>query len=303
MMRRFFQISLLVIVAHPLHSLAQPRPFQTTRLSSTGGAGVASLLVTEAAVLNPAAIAFFSDTFLSYQNTRTELRSESRQRETDGNGFSDSNRSEGYFVFDNSAQTKGGFSYQRQTEDGFLRRRMSATFASALSDTFAFGLTYKYTEDTLPREAPSRHSVTHPVSLGATWVLEPTLIVGLVWDDPGRSSRSESRLVGGLQYNITDRFMVMLDAGQDPTRSYDRTLIWRGALQYSPFNDFYVRGGRFQDRAENLEGEAWGVSWAGPRLGADFAVRSSQQMRAEWAGLLYRRERLTDVSFALNLRF
>ncbi len=301
--RFIFSIFALCLFALPTVGAAQPRPFHTARLVSTGGAGVASLLVTEAAVLNPAALAFFGDTYLSYQNTRSELKSTASARQADGNGFSNSNRNEGYFVYDNTSQVKGGFSYQRQSEDGFLRRRLTASFAQALTETFSLGLTYKYTEDTRPRDFARKHAVTNPLVLGGTWVVDPTLIVGLIWEDPTRATRGEARAIAGVQYNITDRFMVIGDFGQDPTRSHEDTQLWRGALQYSPFNDFYVRGGRFQDRALNLEGEAWGLSWAGPRLGADFAMRTSRQIKTEKGGLLYRRERLQDLSFAVNLRF
>lgn len=285
-----------------LDAAAQIRPFQTTRLVSTGGAGVASLLVSETAILNPASLAFFSDTFVSYQNTNSDLKSKNDQRDTDGRTFSKSNRQEGYFLFDNASTIKGGFSYQYQKENGFQRKRGTATLASNLGESMAFGVIYKYTEDTRPEEYNYRHRVSHPVTLGLTWVYIPSLIFGATWDDPGRATPGESRATVGAQYNLTERLMIILDAGGDPTIDFSDSRIWRGAAQYNPFADLFIRVGRYQDRALNLEGESWGVSWTGPKLGLDFAMRNSRQIEDK-LGFLYRREKISDVSFALNLRF
>jgi hypothetical protein len=281
---------------------AQIRPFQSTRLISTSGAGVASLLVTETAILNPASLAFFSDTFVSYQNTNSDLKSKNDQRDIDGRAFSRSNRQEGYFLFDNASILKGGFSYQYQNENGFQRKRGTATFASALGESAAFGIIYRYTEDSRPEEYNYRHRVSHPVTLGLTWVYLPTLTFGATWDDPGRATPGESRAMIGSQYSLTERLMIIIDAGGDPTGDFSDTRIWRGAAQYNPLADLFIRLGRFQDRALNLEGESWGISWTGPKLGLDFAMKSSRQIENK-LGILYQREKISDVSFAFNLRF
>jgi hypothetical protein len=68
-------------------SWAQIREFQTTRLNSTAGAGVASVLSTEAALLNPASSTFFSGSNLSYQSYSTSLRHESDTRNANADDF------------------------------------------------------------------------------------------------------------------------------------------------------------------------------------------------------------------------
>jgi hypothetical protein len=294
----------LVLLFMTLDAVAQIRPFQTTRLHSTGGAGVASMLVTESAVLNPAPLAFFADTFVSYQNTRTSIHSDSEDRESDDRVFPGGNRSEGYFLFDNASSLKGGFSYQTQRENGFNRKRGTATMAAPIGENMSYGLLYRYTEDSRPDwyGASSRHKVSHPFTMGLTWIPYSKLTVGFVWDDPTRAITGESRAIAGLQYSVTPDLIAIIDAGGDPTTDFYDKRLWRGALQFNVFSDFFLRGGKFQDRALNLEGEAWGVSWTGPKLGVDFAMKTSRQIQSE-SGYLYKDEKLQDVSFTANVRF
>ena len=293
----------LIFLFLSLNALAQIRPFQTTRLLSTGGTGVASLLVSEAAVLNPAPLAFFSDTFASYQNTRAKLSSEADERKTDSRNFADSSRHEGYFLFDNSTAIKGGFSYQYQNENGFRRRRGTMTLATPVNSNVSVGLLYRYTEDTRPDWYSSeRHRTSHPVTLGVSWIKSTNLTLGAVWDDPTRASTDESRALVGAQYNLTSDFMLMADVGGDPTGDFLGDQVLRGSLQYNAFADFYLRAGKFRDELQNLAGESWGVSWTGPKLGVDFAMRNSRQIQDETA-YLYEDEKITDLSFAIGLRY
>ncbi|MFP5458358.1 MAG: hypothetical protein ACLGG7_06470 [Bacteriovoracia bacterium] len=296
------RLILVFLTILSLNASAQVRPFQTTRLVSTSGAGVGSVLVNESAILNPASLAFFSGTYVSYQNTRSELRSENPQREVQGQSFSRSNRNEGYFIFDNSTPVKGGFSYQYQNENGIQRRRTTATLAAALGTSLTAGLLYKYTEDTGPIGSTKRHRVAHPLTLGLTWIAMPKLTLGVIWSDPGQAVPGESEAVLGSQFSITERLIVMFDAGSDPTRRYSDTMAWKGAVQYNPLGDLFLRLSRFSDKAQNLEGEAWGVSWTGPKLGLDFAVKTSHQLEDK-SSFLFRREKMNEYSFAANLRF
>jgi len=292
----------LVLLFLTLDAVAQIRPFQTTRLHSTSGTGVASMLVTESAVLNPAPLAFFADTFISYQNTKTDIRSESEDREADDREFPGGNRSEGYFLFDNASSLKGGFSYQTQRENGFNRKRGTATMAAPIGQNMSYGILYRYTQDSRPEwYGTSRHKVSHPFTMGLTWIPMTKLTFGVVWDDPTRAIKGESRAIAGVQYNLTGDLIAMADAGGDPTVDFYDKRLWRAALQYNLFSDIFLRAGKFQDRALNLEGESWGFSWTGPKLGIDFAMKNSSQIRSE-TGYLYKDENLRDVSFTLSVR-
>ncbi len=296
-----FVLLFILFLSFDAHS--QVRPFQTARLNSSAGAGVASILVTESAILNPSTLAFFNETFVSYQKSNGELKSESDDRRTDGAPFSKTNYQEGYFLFDNASSIKGGFSYQMQRENGFLRRRSTATMASNITPNMSLGLLYKYTQDTRPASTSrKRHITSHPVTLGYSWIAHSSLVVGATWDDPGRAISGESRATVGAQYSITEKFFLITDAGGDPTVDFVDKRLWRAALQYNLFADFFVRAGKFEDKALNFEGTSWGVSWTGPKLGADFAMKNSRQIKKE-KSYLYPNESLSEVSFALNVRF
>jgi hypothetical protein len=284
----------------PLAAWAQPRPFQTARLQSTGGAGVGAVLVTEAAVLNPAPLAFFTDTFASYQKTTSSVRSKNSDRVTDGRALSRTNRQESYFVFDNGGTTKGGISYQQQRENGFQRDRVTATTSTVLTPQVAVGVLYRHTEDARPPVATAhRHKVSHSVVLGATWLAHEKVSFGAVWEDVGRALPGESRVTAGLQYNVLEKTALLIDGGVNPDKSGHH---WRAAVQFHLFADVFVRAGRFQDETISQEGFGWGASWSGPKVGADFAVRESREMDGK-KGYLYPREKLVDVTFAVNLRF
>lgn len=293
----------LIILVFSSAAWAQIRPFQTTRLISSAGAGVGSLLVAESAILNPASVAFFSDTFTSYQKVSTSLSSKNLERAADGRAFSRTNRGEGFYVFDNQGDAKGGITLQQQRENAFYRQRMTGTMASMLTPNLSFGLTYRHTED---RRAPwaytDKHKTSHSVVAGVTYVLSEKIILGAVWEDVARAIPGETKAQVGAQISVFDKIALILDGGADPSEDIQDKHVWRAAAQVQAFSDFLIRGGRFQDKMTNLEGFAYGGSWAGPKLGLDLAVRESKQMDSE-KGYLYPKETIKDFSFSVNLRF
>lgn len=297
------RLVLLTIFIFPAICFAQVRPFQTTRLQSTGGTGVASLLVTEAALLNPASLAFFEDAFASYQNTRSTLKNKNDNRDNDNHPWPNGNRHEGYFVYDNSGDLKGGFSYQQQREGGFERQRATGTMAAAISPTVGFGVTYHHSQDSRPLwYSKNRHIVSHSMTVGLTWIKSENFVVGLVWEDPARALATESKAIVGAQYSLTGDLQVMLDLGMDPALGMKDHSLWRGAAQYNIFADFFLRAGKFRDQTQNLEGTGWGIGWTGPKLGIDLSMRQSRQIKNSSSNF-YPKENISDFSFSVNLRF
>ena len=278
------------------------RPLQTARLISTSGAGVGSMLVAESAILNPAPVAFFQDTFVSYQKGNAKLGNSSQERITNADPFGQLNSSESFYLFDNSSELKGGLSYQYQREDGQRRKRITATASSLVTDNLSVGVLYKYTEDTTYSAQANRSRISNPITLGFTYIYHPGFIIGGVWEDPTRASRNEARAILGAQANLTEKIVLIFDVGGNPTADLNDSRIWRGALQLALFSDVYLRGGKYQDRSLFLEGESWGVAWIGPKLGAEFAMKTSRRL-TDRSTRLYDRERITDASFAFHLRF
>ena len=105
-------LAIIGVFYSPLsYSDAKLLPFETARLSQTAGAGVASLLINESTILNPAAIVFFKDSTLYYQRTTDELDEKSDDRTSN---FKDG-LSEFYSISDTTTQLKGSFSYLYQS--------------------------------------------------------------------------------------------------------------------------------------------------------------------------------------------
>lgn len=294
---------LLILIFASFTAAAQVRPFQTTRLVATGGTGVGSLLVNEAAILNPASLAFFGENFASYQKTLGSLKDKNSERGPDNRSAHGQASQEGYFIFDNTEQIKGGFSYQRQRQAGFTRERMVLSSSIKLDDNIALGVNVNHTEDLRPNWfSRSRYKTTNPFVAGLTYVATEELTFGVVWQDPGRAIKSESRAVAGAQYAVTPSLILMADFGGDTTSDTMKKDLWRGAFQYRLLEDFYLRAGKFEDKTINERGLGYGIGWTGPKLGADLAMKQSEQCSST-KSYLYPREKLTEISFALNMRF
>ncbi len=81
-----FNILFSLILTHLLSLTichAKIRDFETTRLQSTSGAGVATILVNEASVLNPATIVFVPVSSFYYQNGNSKFEVPSPLRSAD----------------------------------------------------------------------------------------------------------------------------------------------------------------------------------------------------------------------------
>lgn len=280
---------------------AQIREFQTTRLMSTGGAGVASILSTEAAILNPAASAFFDGSSFSYQSYRTALQDKSDVRDTAPDPFPKKNLSSGAFMADHSGPVKGGIAYVSQDENEYERERMVFHAAAPISNSSSIGLSYNYLSDTLPANSRNRHRIHHQASIGASHIIDKDTILGLVLLDPTRTTPGEERLIGGFQYSIADRFMLIGDVGAQYTKNFSKQYLWRAGVQLNIFGDFFFRAGKFYDNIMELKGTGWGASWIGPRFGIEFAQKYSEQFGS---GLyIYEEEKLVDTSISAIIKF
>lgn len=285
---------MLLFMGQP--SWAQIRDYQTTRLLSTSGAGVASVLTTEAAILNPSSSAFFSQNTASIQFYQPSLKDDAYQRE---NSFP-KNRSQGYFVSDNNGPVKGGLAYIKQKENYHERERISMHLASVIGKNSSFGLNYQYIQDTFPKNTSPRRDFSHLLNAGFTYVLSEDLILGLVARDLTRTIEGEEKAIVGFQYELTDKINLIFDYGFLYSKSYNKHFYWAAATQLTIFKDFYFRGGLFEDQITHFKGYSWGASWVGPRLGVEFAQKFSEQTSK--GNYIYSGETIVDssVSFFLN---
>lgn len=276
------------------------RDFQTTRLISTGGAGVASILSTESAILNPASSAFFEGSSFSYQSYKTSLNRENDLRDAAKDKF-DSTGSQGFFMADHSGPIKGGVAYLFQDENGFERTRLALHGAAPLGKDASLGVSYNYIQDVLPRRFRSnRHQSHHMATIGTTHIIDEDTILGIVLQDPTRTIPGYERVIAGFQYNVADRFTLIGDVGTQYTKDVSDKYLWRAAIQLNIFSDFFLRGGQFYDNIEKLKGTGWGISWIGPRFGVEFAQKFSEQYAKD--GYVYEDEKIVDTSFSVILK-
>ena len=282
-------------------SWAQIREFQTTRLNSTAGAGVATVLSSEAAILNPASSAFFSGSSFSYQSYSTSLRHENDLRDTNNDDFASRNKSQGIFMSDHDGPVKGGIAYLMQDENDYERKQLITHGAAALGEQTSMGFAYKYIQDVKPAGSPRRHETSHQMTVGLTQVLDDKTLMGLVLVDPTRTTPGEERALIGFQYTITDRLSLIADAGTQYTQDVKDKYLWKAAVQLQLFDDFFFRIGKFYDNVTEFKGTGWGLSWIGPKLGVEFAQKFSEQYGKD--SYIYQDEQLVDTSISAVIKF
>lgn len=280
---------------------AHIRDFQTTRLNSSAGAGVASILSTEAAILNPATSTYFDGNSASYQSYTTSLQHKNTLRDAADDSFAKQNRSQGIFVSDSSSGIKGGVAYLTQKENHFERQRAIIHGSTALGANTSAGLSYSYIQDTLPKNSSDRHQTQHAVNLGLLHVLDEQTTIGLVATDLTRTLPGQEQAVAGIQYQMATRIVLIGDLGAQYTRSLSDNYLWRAALQLNIFDDFFVRAGKFHENGTQMKGTGWGASWVGPRFGVEFAQKISEFYGRK--SYIYKDEKLVDTSISAIIKF
>ena len=298
-MKKLITVSILTLTMNS--AIAQIREFQTTRLNSSAGAGVASILSTEAAILNPAAAAYFEEGAISYQSYKANLQKKNDARDTIPDKFSKQNLSQALFISDYSGKVKGGVAYIDQAENRYDRTRAIFHAASPMGKTSALGFSYNYINDRLPSGTKNRHRVHHQMNVGLTEILSEDLTMGLVIQDVTRTTPGEERVLLGFQYKLTEKIVAIADTGAQYTKSYKKDNLWRAALQVNLFQDVFVRGGKFEDNVQDFRGYGWGIGWIGPRLGIEFAQKISDHFGKNT--YIYKDERIVDSSLSAVIKF
>ena len=267
------------------------KPFETTRLTQTGGAGVASLLINESTILNPASIHFFKDSTMYYQRTSEKLKEESDSR---AGNYKDG-LSEFYNISDTTNALKGAFSYVYQNGDAGKRRRFSLSSAGAIGEKTAVGLSLAYIHE---RTEIKRGNYTQ-VTLGLTHNASKNLIFGFTYTDPLISISEYSNYQAGVQYVLSHNFTFMVDAGSGDVKNPKRTAFTKAALQVEATKSLFFRYGIFHDKFNGEKGAGYGVSWVGPKFAIDLALKDSKRVSGKISNLLSD-ERLQTFSFGIT---
>ncbi|MFN8370111.1 MAG: hypothetical protein U0T83_05745 [Bacteriovoracaceae bacterium] len=286
-------------------SFARVRNFETTRLKSTAGAGVGSLLVNESVISNPGSLSFFNISSIYLQKESMQLKNEDTGIEAHNKHFKKQSDNFGVIVADSSNSIKGALGYIQQQEGYEKRKRVSAAAAMMLGKNSSLGTTYHYTEDiNFPEGRSTYEEKYHQVTFGATHVIDTWLSFGVVFVDPFKAHSADSKLLLGTQIVISDIVAIMLDGGGNYSENMTDSLLYRAALQVNFIGSLYLRGGVFDDRSLSERGFGYGVGWITPNLVFDLAMKTTKSTNDHPTyNYLKLNNKLSELSFALTYRF
>lgn len=274
---------------------AKVRDFETTRLKSTAGAGVGSLLMDEATILNPAPIGFFNMGSLYVQKgsgdfTGANEKTPFSNYETDDLGF---------VISDAKGSLKGSVSYLKTQEDLSTRKRMSVALAGPVGQYSSMGVSYRFTTD---KESPSSNEEKiNQVIFGVSHALNESFTLGVVIIDPMKKRPTDTKGILGAQYVYKDFISLMYDMGADYNRPLDETMLYRAAVQFKMFEDFYLRAGVSKDKFLEEKSTGAGLGWIQPRLVVDIALKNTTISENTIKQVLGKK--LKETSFSLSYKF
>lgn len=285
-------VKFLIILAS-FNIYGQLPNFYSTRLLSSAGAGIGSILVDEASMLNPASIAFVPTTNFYYQRSNNDINESSSSRVKK----SDSGLMEIYQMADSSGELKGTFSYQNRAQNGYKRRKLVSSFAAVVGKKTSVGLSYAYNKYTTPL---AKEDTFHQGSIGITHIFNEKLSAGLIVNDPFSSNGVDSKVGLGFQFTLFKGLTFMQDF-EYALKNDDATGIsTRTALQINAFDDFYLRAGKSEDDIRKTTSVSYGLFWIGPKLSLGYAVMKSTF--TENTTLYFRDEQDIESSFSVSIR-
>lgn len=260
-------------------SYSEIRPQKTSRLVSTAGTGVGSVLLEEAAVLNPASMAFFKSSAIYYQQSKLD---DSTSNDRVADSFS-------VIVADAKGAMKGTAGYHKNTIGTDEEERISLTAASAGGKASSVGINVSQYKVTVDNGIVREETKYRTMDIGVTHIVSPELSLGIIIQDPTKSDNTRTDLgLVGFQYQLHDYISLMGDLGTAYRgTNINERYLYRGAIQLTFLSDFFIRGGISRDLTNGEERiTGLGLSWVQPRLTFDFAfedIESSPQGSTEAA--------------------
>jgi hypothetical protein len=268
--------------------VARVHPYETTRLKSTGGAGVGSILLDESAVLNPAPLAFYNTGTIYVQKIDAAYDTESVNGVT-----TTEDTTKSVMVSDAKGNLKGSLGYFHQIEGNAKRKRISGSVASRVGGNSAMGVAYWHTKDYNDlAENPETEDKYNQVVFGVSHALNQEFSMGVIVIDPLKVKPEDNRFVVGFQYLYREFIALMTDVGSNYNYDLSPNLLYRAAIQFKFYNDFYARIGIFDDKMLMEKGNGIGLSWVGPKLILDGAFKNTSP----------KGESLSDISYGTKVR-
>lgn len=281
-----------------IHARNRVPRFETTRMKSTGGAGIASILMDEATYLNPATLAYYKQASLYFQRGGLETTPTGRGSNTPSQEF----ESMSIIASDAKGLTGGSLSYNTIEYKGESIKRFSSAFGRPLGKKSSFGINVSHTKENVFNENEELYKQDFTqVNFGVAHAINENFTLGLVVEDPFQERPEETRAVTGFQYVYKGFVSLMFDLGADYNQNLSDTLVWRAASQLKVFDDFFLRFGTFNDKGRQEKGSGAGVGWLQPKLVIELAVKNSELLPSDL--LNQTGEEIRETSFSLSYRF
>jgi hypothetical protein len=288
-------LSLTLSLGYAKTSLHQ---LETTRLKSTAGAGAGSILLEEATVLNPAAMAFYQSSSLYFQKSGMDIEAENDpyKRTSKDSG------STSFIVTDAKGGVKGSLAYYQQTEGFNEQKQISLGMAMPTGKASALGVSFSHRMLTLSDDGASQvEQKFNQFNFGASHVVSKNVSLGLVVIDPLKKTKNETKAIVGMQYSFENFISLITDIGADYNEDPAESLLYRAALQFRIFEDFFLRFGTFRDYDKEETGSGMGLSWVQPKLSVDLAMKNSKTEKNIEKEI--EAEKFKETSFSLSYRF
>lgn len=281
-----FSLILLSISGHGQEAITQPSPhldFRTTWLKSTAGIGVASVLMDESTILNPAPIGFYQVGSFYFQKGSLE------QQNTSTAGPSNNSKVDelGFIVSDSKGPVGGSFSYHKQEFTEQKAERFGASLGYPIQESTAIGLSYtidkqKYTES----QKTYIFGVTHAVS--------PEFTAGATLKGAALNPKDNSEALIGLQYSYKNFITLIGDLGANYRQDLNGTSIYGAAIQFKLFKDIFLRTGYKENNFLKLRENGVGIGWVSPKLVFNMAYNTQRRTNFEDS---------KETAFSVSYRF
>ncbi|MBF0297283.1 MAG: hypothetical protein HQK51_01100 [Oligoflexia bacterium] len=301
---------------------ARIHDYETTRLKSTAGTGVASVLMEESSVLNPAPIAFFNVSSFYVQKTNIKYgesnvtiadssnsssSSQTSSLSSSSPSAKDDSSSWAVTVSDAKSGVKGSVSYQKQEEWFDQRKRFNVALASNVGKTSSLGFMYRRTTDKISDDGQNYSEKNYnQMVIGSMYALNENFTVGMLVVDPFKSKIDDNRAFLGLQFMLTNVLTLIADVGSDYNQNLANRFVYKGAVQINFFSDLYLRAGFFNDKGLNELGNGVGIGWVSPRLLLEAAMKNTEFKYSDEEMHNYtlnKPKNMREIAFSISYRF
>ena len=285
-------MKLSAILLLSLTIFARPLPFETTRLKSTGGTGVASILMDEASFVNPAPLAFFNISSLYF---------EKNQSSTEINNRVQKKKNLIFIASDSSSRLKSSFAYIKSNNLSEKRKQINIATAIPLSEKSSIGISYQHIKQSFLYNNISISEKYSQLNIGVLHAISESFTLGLLAVDPMKKAVNQTRAIIGVQYRFAHFLTFLLDLGANYNRPLHKTVLYRVAIQSKVLGTFYTRFGIFEDKQHQRRGSGFGIGWVQPKLVINFAIKNTNQ--SELKEFQQYKAKLRETSISLAYQF